>query len=206
MAYLDSSELRAARKRFVKQSCGHWNRITRSLHATRLAALTPAQGTHDPYIAAIVVAAAQHQQRSGPYEGMASIQVHVVFSDADDTSQLLVYTASVSRSFLDKLAHTRRRPLPSAAFRIHTSAIPYQPFASFQQRFHQALLTSRATGREHQETDGEEADKERDGYTARKRVRINHDGENPNQDGSGPRKRARMGWDENEDSQLAARD
>ncbi|KAL0764330.1 hypothetical protein CaCOL14_013172 [Colletotrichum acutatum] len=186
IAYLDASSLVAARSRFLKQSCGHWNRITRSIYTARLAALTPAQGAHDPYIAAIIIAAAQQHQQRSACNGMASTQVHVILSDVHDTSQLLLYTANVPSSFLDKLTHTRRRPLPSATCQVYTRAIPYQPFESFQQRFHEALLTLQGSG-----ANRDSADTETDGHTIRKRRRMEDEDKVDEEDGAS-RKRARV--------------
>ncbi|KAF4772825.1 hypothetical protein HER10_EVM0010467 [Colletotrichum scovillei] len=189
IAYLDASSLRAARSRFLKQSCGHWNRITRSIYTARLAALTPAQGAHDPYIAAIIIAAAQHHRQRSASHGMASIQVHVILSDDHDTPQLLLYMANVSPSFLDKFTHTRRRPLPSAACQVYTRAIPYQPFESFQQRFHEALLPPPPGSG----ADRDSVDMETDGHTIRKRGRLDQDEDDiDEEDGGASRKRARV--------------
>ncbi|KAH0422476.1 hypothetical protein CcaCcLH18_12784 [Colletotrichum camelliae] len=137
ISYLDASSIRDARSKYLKESCQAWNSITRSLYNTRLSVLQRGQMAHDSYVTAILIAMAQHQCRSAPHRSIH--RVHVLLSDIDDKSRMAIYAAEIPNSFLDKLAHPRRRPPPSAAFQVHARTIEYEPYATFQGRFSQAL-------------------------------------------------------------------
>ncbi|KAI8171961.1 hypothetical protein K4K54_001886 [Colletotrichum sp. SAR 10_86] len=138
ISYLDASSIRDARSKYLKESCQAWNSITRSLYNTRLSVLQRGQRAHDSYVTAILIAMAQHQCRSAP--GKSIYRVHVLLSDVDNKSRMIIYTAEIPNSFLDKLAHPRRRPPPSAAFQVQARTIEYEPYATFQQRLSQALI------------------------------------------------------------------
>ncbi|KDN66743.1 hypothetical protein CSUB01_11616 [Colletotrichum sublineola] len=143
------------------------SRAALALYLRRIAQLTPSNPRHEPYIAALLIATAQSQQRhlarvshvpdkfpvrcpSGPINPLSSLlllthdpvdQVHVLLGDVKDKSYMTLYSADIPRVALERLSNLRKAPgLADPEIAIRLSDIPFQPYASFQERLVQAVI------------------------------------------------------------------
>ncbi|GKT97296.1 hypothetical protein Ct61P_15146 [Colletotrichum tofieldiae] len=122
-----------------------------SIHLARLHGVSPSR---DPYIAALLIAAAQAQRKAtgrrpaSPLQTEQSFQatdlagatqVRLLLSDVQDTSVLRVFIADIPEAFLDKLARPRQRPRPTSV-QVRATTVPYEPYPTFQQRLLHVLF------------------------------------------------------------------
>lgn len=65
-------------------------------------------------------------------------QVHALIHHVD-RPELQIHTANVTKAFLDKLASPKSTPPPGTHLDISTTALPYHPLGTFQQRLVQVI-------------------------------------------------------------------
>ncbi|GKT97626.1 transposase [Colletotrichum tofieldiae] len=120
-------------------------------HLSRIAADVDA--FRDPYIAAALIAIAQARRKAiqsrarSPPPHQDTYSVRLLLSDVNNPSCLRTFAAEIPDAFLDKLAYPQLPPLPGAAFQIVHTPVAYEPYASFQLRLSQILLSSRGQKR-----------------------------------------------------------
>ncbi|GJC88581.1 hypothetical protein ColLi_11419 [Colletotrichum liriopes] len=147
IVYLDASDIQRARRDSLQGLYKpRFSFPTWALYTLRLSQLTPTNPRRDPYVTALLIAIAQEKRRamrrrarSPPLNGQ-SFRVHVLLSDAANKSHIFVYTADIAESFLNKLDHPRVRPRDAPSVPVQTYTIPYEPYASLQQRLIYAMF------------------------------------------------------------------
>ncbi|GKT81886.1 hypothetical protein ColTof4_14309 [Colletotrichum tofieldiae] len=147
--YLDASAIKASRKQHLQNLyLQYFSQEKKRLYQCHLAQLaSDIAPRQDPYVAVMLIALAQAQRRAlqsrdrSPPPTEQAFRVHVLISDVEDKSCLGVYTAEIPDAFLDKLAYPRLPPLRDTSFQIYHTAIPYEPYSSFQHRLTYAMST-----------------------------------------------------------------
>ncbi|KAF6786818.1 transposase [Colletotrichum sojae] len=136
----------------------------RSLRKIRLGNLTPPEPTHDPYVAAVLIALAQAQlakaQRASSPPDRPSFRVHALLYHID-RPELQIHTANVTRAFLDKLASPKSTPPPGTHLTISTTILPFEPLGTFEPRLVQ-VMSPRGQKRKRERDDDNEGARRRD--------------------------------------------
>ncbi|KAK1962587.1 hypothetical protein LY78DRAFT_661087 [Colletotrichum sublineola] len=148
MVYLDRKKIRSNRDDSLKYirlpgRSARPSRAALALYLRRIAQLTPSNPRHEPYIAALLIATAQSQQRHLARVSHVpdKFPVHVLLGDVKDKSYMTLYSADIPRVALERLSNLRKAPgLADPEIAIRLSDIPFQPYASFQERLVQAVI------------------------------------------------------------------
>ncbi|KAK5987033.1 hypothetical protein PT974_11149 [Cladobotryum mycophilum] len=114
------------------------------LYGKKLARLEPKEWTEDPYIAAVLIAVAQAQQRrstsnSGPsdsalLDGQLNYKSILIVTRVTDQEAIHLYSAKISSNFLKRFDKPSFDPAVPTGLMIEHWTLPFQPFETLQQR------------------------------------------------------------------------
>ncbi|AEO68536.1 uncharacterized protein THITE_2118078 [Thermothielavioides terrestris NRRL 8126] len=169
LAYINRSQLASIRKNLygvVRGPNDGANEPVSRLQQLRSKMLMPANADHDPYIVAILLAMAQahfyHESPSRPSSqssqgcrktvrmpppSFRDVKVQVITHDEgnDSSPNFVVYTATVTATFLDRFMFPHKAPAPrdgedcSAGMDISYTPVSFWPILGLKERLSQAL-------------------------------------------------------------------
>ncbi|KAF9869262.1 hypothetical protein CkaCkLH20_13264 [Colletotrichum karsti] len=144
--YVDRSDIRSDREASLEHISrrlpnGRSSKPTYRLYSARLAQITPADPSREPYMAGLLIALAQAQRRCLRRDAPTpeGFQVHVLASHIRNHSSITVFSAVIPTATLDKLSLPNWTPRAASNFGVRCTEIPYEPYASFQERLLQAI-------------------------------------------------------------------